>query len=36
MLLWHSQKGLECENKSKQLDGIQEEEHHLITCMDEK
>jgi len=31
-LLRHSQKGFECEDKSKQLNHIQKKEHHLITC----
>jgi hypothetical protein len=31
-LLWHSQKGFECEDKSEQLNHIQKKEHHLITC----
>jgi hypothetical protein len=32
ILLWHSQKGFECEDKSQQLNHIQKKEHHLVTC----
>ena len=32
-LLWYCQKGFECEEKPNQLDDVQEEEYHLITCM---
>jgi hypothetical protein len=32
-LLWYCQKGFECEEKPNQLDDVQEEENHLITCM---
>jgi hypothetical protein len=35
-LVWHGQEEFECEEKSKELNDVQQKEHHLITCMSGK
>jgi hypothetical protein len=32
-LVWDGQEEFECEDKSKELNDVQQKEHHLITCM---